>query len=147
MTVLRTSAAPTLEHLRERLLERGFRELQNDALESVAAGGTMLVVLPLDHPAQRPEFFDLAVVLPEILRQFEPGMFCAAFAGPPASTAIAKRFGVLRHPALIFLREGRYVGAIEGLRDWQDYLRSFAGMRTAAPQPVPIPLSVSGARS
>ena len=147
MTTLRTFAAPTLEHLRERLLEQGFLELQNDALENVAAGGTMLVVLPLDNPAQRPEFFDLTVVLPEVLRQFEPGTFRAAFAGPPASATIAKRFGVLRHPALIFLREGRYVGSIEGLRDWQDYLQAFAGMRTAAPQPVPIPLSVSGARS
>ncbi|MEX3936866.1 hydrogenase [Paraburkholderia phymatum] len=103
-----TSAASTLECLRERLLNQGFLELQN---------------------------------------QFGPDSFRAAFAIPPASAAIANRFGVLRHPTLIFLREGCCLGAIEGLRDWQDYLQCFTRMRTELPQPVPIQLTVYGARS
>jgi len=147
MTTQGTSGAPTLEPLRERLLKQGFLEVESDTLDGVAAGTGMLVVLPLDNPAQRPEFFDLAVVLPEIVSRFGHDAFRAAFACPPASAAIAKRFGVLRHPALIFLREGRYIGAIEGLRDWQDYLQSFARMRTEAPRPAPVPLSISGASS
>jgi hydrogenase-1 operon protein HyaE len=151
MTTLRPSTAPTLERLREQLLGHGHTEVTLETLDDVATRAGMLVMLPLDNPAQRAEFFDLAVVLPEILRQFGPDTgsdtFHAAFACPPHSLAIAKRFGVLRHPALIFLREGRYVGAVEGLRDWADYLQSFARMRTQAPQPIPIPLSASGARS
>jgi len=136
----------TPEHLRERLLQQGFLELQADTFDEVAAGIGNLVVLPLDSPAQRPEFFDLTVVLPEILSQFPRDTFRAAFVSPPASATIAKRFGVLRHPALIFLREGRYVGTIEGLRDWQDYRQSFARLGTEPPRPVPVPLTVSGAR-
>ncbi|WP_233869348.1 hydrogenase [Paraburkholderia adhaesiva] len=158
MTTPATSTAPTLERLRGQLLGHGFTELALDTLgddiaaaasAAAASAAEMLVVLPLDNPAQRPEFFDLTVVLPEIVRQFGPDTFRVAFACPPDSMAIAKRFGVLRHPALIFLREGRYVGAIEGLRDWADYLQSFVRMRAEAPQPIPIPipLSVSGARS
>ncbi|RQH07066.1 hydrogenase [Paraburkholderia dinghuensis] len=148
MTTPATSTAPTLERLRGQLLGHGFTELVPDTLDDVAAAGTgMLIVLPLDDPAQRPEFFDLTVVLPEIVHQFGPDAFRVAFACPPDSAATAKRFGVLRHPALIFLREGRYVGSIEGLRDWADYVQSFARLRTEAPQPIPIPLSVSGARS
>ncbi|MPW22888.1 Hydrogenase expression/formation protein [Paraburkholderia piptadeniae] len=147
MTTQGTSAASTLECLRELLLKQGFLELQNHTFDSVAVGARTLVVLPLGNPARHPEFLDLTVVLPEIVRQFGPDSFRAAFAIPPASAAIANRFGVLRHPALIFLRERCYLGAIEGLRDRQDYLQCFTRMRTELPQPVPIQLSVYGARS
>jgi len=143
-------SVPTLELLRARLSSQGFlalgADLSDRALREAAPGATNLVILPLDDPAQRPEFFDLAVVLPEVLGQFETGAFRVVFTCPPQSAQIVRRFGVLRHPALVFLREGHYVGAIEGLRDWQDYLQSFAQLRTQAPQPAPIPLAVAGAQ-
>ncbi|SEK11486.1 thioredoxin domain-containing protein [Paraburkholderia diazotrophica] len=148
MTTLRTSAAPMLECLRELPLKQGFLEQQNNTFDRIAVGArTPLVTLPLGNPARHSEFLDLTVVLPEIVRQFGPDSFRAAFATPPASAAIANRFGVLRRPALIFLREGCYLGAIEGLRDREDYLQCFTRMRTELPQPVPIELSVYGARS
>lgn len=147
------ASAPTLEQLRARLLKQGFLELQSglsgipdDALRQAASGAANLVILPLDNPAQRPEFFDLAVVLPEVLAQFEPDTFRVAFTCPPDSAAITRQFGVLRHPALVFLHDGHYIGSIEGLRDWQDYLQMFARLRDQAPQPAPIPLTVSGAK-
>jgi hydrogenase-1 operon protein HyaE len=148
------TSTPTLEQLRTRLCKQGFLELPSDlpgnlddTLRNAAADATNLIILPLDNPAQRPEFFDLAVVLPEVLGQFAAGTFRVAFTCPPMSAAIVKRFGVLRHPALVFLRDGRYVGSIEGLRNWQDYLQSFAQLRDQAPQPAPISIPVMVAPS
>ncbi len=135
MTLTALSGGMTLDDLRARLSRAGFVEVDELTLDSVAANVEHFVLLPLDNPAQRPEFADLAVILPEVLRQFDgTGVrFEVAFASPPASAALARRFGVFRQPALVFLRHGAQVGAIEGLRDWHEYVQTFARLRDARP--------------
>jgi hydrogenase-1 operon protein HyaE len=131
MTLTVISGGLTLAALCERLAECGYAEVDDTTLDALAARSPWLVVLPLDNPAQRPEFADLLVILPEILRQ--PGLqaFSVAFARPPASAALVRRFGVQRHPALVVLRHGALVGVIDGLRDWADYVQTFTRLREA----------------
>jgi hydrogenase-1 operon protein HyaE len=131
MTLMALSSGPTLATLRERFAQQGYAEVDDTTLDAVAARSAHLVLLPLDNPAQRPEFADLLVILPELLRQ--PGLqgFDVAFACPPASAALVRRFGVLRHPSLVFLRHGALAGVINGLLDWGDYVREFARLRDA----------------
>ena len=64
---------------------------------------------------------------------------------PDAARAIAVRYGFRRWPALVVLRDGGYVGAIDGLRNWDDYLGEVARL-LAAPvtRPPSIGIAVSG---
>lgn len=70
---------------------------------------------------QFPEGPDLAVVLPELQAAFG-GRFDIGVVPRAHEDAIAKRWGVVRWPSLVFLREGGYVGALSGMRDWTDFV-------------------------
>jgi len=114
-------ASPTIDGL-DRLLERqrgaGLAKLDSvAALDQVAAAGGDLVVLLTDDPARNPESWDLAVVLPELLKAFA-GRLAAASMMPAAARETAARYGVGRYPSLLFLRGGDYVGVLEGMYDW-----------------------------
>ena len=39
-----------------------------------------------------------------------------------AENALARRFGSLRWPALLFLRDGKYVTTLNGMHDWDVFL-------------------------
>ncbi|WP_310634318.1 hydrogenase [Paraburkholderia sp.] len=132
MTLAPLSGGLTLDTLRERLARHGYVEVDEHTLDGVAARTAQLVLLPLDNPAQRPEFADLLVILPELLSQFGDDAFTVAYAGPPAAAALARRFGVLRQPALVFLHFGALAGTIEGLRDWREYVQAFARLCASA---------------
>jgi hydrogenase-1 operon protein HyaE len=136
MTLAAISGNMKLDTLRERLTGLGYAEVDETTLDDLARDLAWLVLLPIDNPAQRPEFADLLVILPEILRRPGFEMFRVVFACPPASAALAQRFNAQRHPALIFLWHGAPAGVIEGLRDWGEYVRTFAQLRDA---PMPDP--------
>ncbi len=64
----------------------------------------------------------MAVVLPEVLKSI-PNRPRAAVADPANSLKIAARFGVKIYPALVFQRGSGFVGVLEGMQDWDAYLR------------------------
>lgn len=72
-----------------------------------------------------PECLDVAVVLPE-LQQVFPGRFSVGVARREDEDALARRFGSQRWPALVFLRDGRYVTTVAGMLDWDVYLARVA---------------------
>src|SRR5574343_414459 len=66
------------------------------------------------------------------------------WADPAASRTLASRFGVLKYPALVFLRDGQYTGVIVGLMDWPDVVHRFAELLAAParrPPSVGIPVT------
>jgi hydrogenase-1 operon protein HyaE len=126
-------AALSTTHRFEALDVQGF-----DAF--VALPGATLVVF-LEDPARYRETLDLAVIAPEIARAF-PGAFRTAVLSPAAAREIAPRYGLRRWPALVLLRDGGYVGAVEGLRDWSGYLDAIASL-LAAPVVRPPGLGVA----
>jgi len=68
-----------------------------------------------------PEGVDVAVVLPELQKQF-PGRLLIGVVVREDEDTIARRYGVQRWPSLVFLRNGGYVGTIAGMLDWVDYV-------------------------
>jgi hydrogenase-1 operon protein HyaE len=50
-----------------------------------------------------------------------------------ASRAVAPRYGFARWPALVMLRAGRYLGAIDGIRDWEVYVGELDRLLAAEP--------------
>ncbi len=90
-------------------------------------------------PVRFPECLDVAVVLPELQRAF-PGRFGVGVVRRGDEDAVARRWGSQRWPALVFVRDGQYVGTVAGMLDWTDYLARVAALlETPASRP-PIPL-------
>jgi len=93
--------------------------------------GTALLVFTEDPVLYR-ETLDLAVIVPE-LAQVLPGGFRTGVLLPAAARALAPRYGFRRWPALVLLKDGHYVGAIDGLREWQVFLEELARLLASEP--------------
>jgi hydrogenase-1 operon protein HyaE len=139
------TAAGTVHPLIAQLSTRhGFAELSVESFDGWAnAPGRALVVFTED-PVRYKETLDLAVIAPEVVRAF-PGVFRAGVLLPEAARAIAVRYGFRRWPALVVLDGGGYVGAIDGLRNWDEYLNEVARLATAAvTRPPSVGIAVRG---
>jgi hydrogenase-1 operon protein HyaE len=78
---------------------------------------------------------DVAVVLPELDKAFagnlRPGVVAAS-----AERELQLHYGFSAWPALVFVRDGDYLGAITGIQNWSDYLQQISELIVAAPQPL-----------
>lgn len=116
----------TLHPLAERLISHhGAQPITLPTLDAWLAGeGDQLLFFSGD-PVRFPEGADVAVVLPELQAAFG-GRFRIGVVRRADEDRLARRFGVQRWPSLVFLRGGRYVTTIAGMRDWDSYLREVA---------------------
>ena len=121
----------------------GFAAPTADTLDAfLAAPGHAMLVFTED-PVRFKETLDLAVIAPEIVRAF-PGALRGAVLFPETARAVHARYGFRRWPALVVLRDGRYVGAIDGLRTWDEYLAEVAALLVAEPtRPPSIGIAVT----
>jgi hydrogenase-1 operon protein HyaE len=109
-----------------------------------AEPGHALLVFTEDPVLYR-ETLDLAVIVPELAAAM-PGRFRTGLLLPAPARAIASRYGFRRWPALVLLKDGRYVGAIDGLREWRGYLDELAALLIAEPtRPPSIGIAVTTA--
>lgn len=105
----------------------GFARLDEAGFEEFAAASGDCVVLFAEDPARVPETWDVAVVLPEVLKGLD-GRLRAGVLDMASARRLAPRYGFGTWPALVFLRDGAYVGVIEGMRDWAVYRREVFAM-------------------
>ncbi len=114
--------ATPLHPLLARLVnDRGYSLLDLDTIgRFIAAPGESLVFVT-DDPAMQKEVLDVAVILAELVppAAVSPRV---ALLEPSAARAAVARFGTARTPALLYYRDGGYLGAIEGVRDWADFV-------------------------
>jgi hydrogenase-1 operon protein HyaE len=136
MSTLAATTAP-LHPLLDQLVSRhGFTAVDADSIDRfIAASGDALLVFTED-PVRYRETLDLAVIAPEIVRAF-PGRFRTAVLYPADARKVAPRFGFARWPALVVVRDGAYVGAIDGLRSWDEYVEETRRLLTAEPTRAP----------
>ena len=139
--------AAALHPLFSRLVqETGAAVLDASTFEAWAEqpGAAMLVFV--EDPERIKESLDLAVIVPELAAS-RPGRFRVALLPPVAARALARRFGFAHWPAFVMLRDGRYLGAVDGIRDWDVYLGELDRLLAAAPSRPPsigIPVTVAG---
>lgn len=116
----------TLHPLVERLFTtHGYTNVDATGLDAFAAAPGHAVLFFSEDPVLYRETLDLCVILPEIASAFA-GRLRIGVLLPAVARAVAPRYGFRRWPALVVLRDGGYVGAIDGLRDWDDYLAETA---------------------
>lgn len=111
-----------------------------------APGAALLVFL--EDPQRVRETLDLAVIVPELVLAF-PGRFRVGVVLPGDARALQGRYGFRRFPACVIVRDGRYVGAIEGLRTWDEFTAGFAQLLERPPGRPPgigVQVEAAGAR-
>lgn len=123
----------------------GYAQLDADAVDAfVAQPGHALLVF-LEDPMRIKETLDLAVIVPQLALAF-PGRFRVGVLLPEAARQVQARYGFHHWPALVMAKDGRYVGAIDGLRDWDPYLEQLRALLAAAPtRPPTVGIPVRGA--
>ena len=136
-----------LEHLVSR---HGFESIDASSVDAfVARPGAGLLVFTAD-PVRYRETLDLAVIAPELVRAL-PGRFASVgVVLPDSAQAVHGRFAFRRWPALVIVRDGAYIGAIDGLREWSEYLSAIDALLQAtkpAHAPIAIPVRVESAAS
>lgn len=133
------AAAAPLHPLLERLFTtHGYARVDAASLDAFVATPGHALLFFSEDPVQHPETLDLAVIVPEIAAALGRPVRIGVLP-PAAARAVAPRYGFRRWPALVWLRDGGYVGAIDGLRDWSEYLAEIARLLDA---PVVRPPSI-----
>jgi hydrogenase-1 operon protein HyaE len=138
---------PNLPPLALRLVTaHGAQPIHGGTLDGFVAGGGDRVLFFCGDPVRFPEALDVAVVLPELQVAF-PGRFQVGAVERHDEEAMARRFGVQRWPALVFLRDGAYVTCVAGMHDWTAYLEQVAAalaMPVSRAPTIGIPLVSAG---
>lgn len=122
----------------------GFAEVDGTGFAAFAELPGHCLLLFTEDPIRYKETMDLAVIVPELARAF-PGCFRVGVLLPEAARELHARFGFRRWPAFILLKNGAYVGAVDGLRNWDEYLAEMHRLLAAEPtRPPSIGIAVRG---
>jgi hydrogenase-1 operon protein HyaE len=139
---------PALHPLFARMVAETGAAVLHDAAafdDWAAQPGAAMVVFAED-PDRFKEALDLAVIVPE-LHASRGGAFRVALLPPAVSRLLAPRFGFARWPAFVMLRDGHYLGAVDGIRDWDVYVAELERLLAAEPSRPPsvgIPVRTAG---
>ena len=123
--------------------KHAITELDHAGFQSFMEEPGNAVALLTDEPDTAPESWDVAVIFPELIAATGVNLR-AAVLRPESSKLVQTRFGLGRLPVLLFLRDGGYVGAIEGIRDWSEFVAECRTMldKPATRSPIVIAVSV-----
>lgn len=91
-----------------------------DVATFIEGPGAHCLFIPGD-PARNLETADAAVILPELRIAFQ-GAFDCAVVDNAIEADVRQAYKALKTPGFLFFREGRFLGAIEKIRDWSDYM-------------------------
>jgi hydrogenase-1 operon protein HyaE len=122
----------------------GFADLRAGNFAAFVAQPGHTLLLFTEDPIRYKETLDLAIIVPELVRAF-PGRFRVGVLLPDAAREFHAKYGFRRWPAFVVLQDGAYVGAIDGLRNWDEYLDEVGQLLAAAPtRPPSIGIAVKG---
>lgn len=102
--------------------EYGYPRLHsmNDVAEFLNRPGAHCLLIPGD-PRRNLESADAAVILPELRLAFQ-NLFDCAVVDDAIEAKLRETHRALKTPGLLFFRTDQYLGAIEKIRDWSDYM-------------------------
>ncbi len=118
------------------IARHAYAVVGEETLDAVAAQHPLAMLLVAGDWWRLAESDDLAVVVPELDKALG-GHVGVLVAARDAERAMQRRFRFASFPALIFLREGAYLGAMEGILDWSDYLAQLPDMLAREPSDPP----------
>ncbi len=116
--------------------EEGFSKLTEENLAEMQAVPGLKLVLFADDPNRVRETLDIVVIGPELKKVFKDYLSGAWIADVKKARAMSTQFGIKKLPAVAFFRDAAFLGASEGLKNWDEYLEELGeiGSRTKAPR-------------
>ena len=137
---------PTLHPLLQRLVAQTCAAVPDaQSFDAWAAQPGAAMVVFAEEPDRFKETLDLAVIVPE-LHAARPGAFRVGLLPPVTARALASRYAFARWPAIVMLRDGHYLGAVDGIRDWDVYVGELDRLLAATPTRAPsVGIPVRGA--
>ncbi|MFC4348591.1 hydrogenase-1 expression HyaE [Kordiimonas lipolytica] len=130
--------SPLLESIVER---ENFKIMSADELEAYAPDREDIVLFFAGDAARMADSDDVAVVLPELVKAFE-NIFEAVIVHRESERALQLKYRFNAYPALVFLRKGDYLGTIQKIQDWTDYINEISDIlkrSPSAPPPYSLP--------
>ena len=119
------------------IIEREDLDVVDAAALDQQAGRTVFSMVFFAGDAERlAESNDVAVILPELTRALQ-GQVKAFVVDRDSERELQRRYRFNRFPSLVFLREGDYLGVIQGVRDWTDYLTEISDILSRDPSDPP----------
>ncbi len=135
---------PTLarldEHFQRLKAQYGCVVLDAESFDDFVNEPGESLILFSEDPQRVPETWDIAVILPELIKGL-PTKPRVGLLAPVATHAVSSRYGIRRWPALLALRGGAYLGVIEGLKDWGVYVAELSQL-LAAPESRPPSIGI-----
>ncbi|MDQ7074178.1 MAG: hydrogenase-1 expression HyaE [Gammaproteobacteria bacterium] len=101
--------------------ELGYPLLTEKNLAEFLKQEGTVVLFCSEDPKRFPEANDVAVVLPELVNVFA-GQFVPAVVDRSLEKTMKSRYDILIWPSLVFLRQGKFLGKINKIQDWSDYM-------------------------
>ena len=136
-----------LHPLMQRLVqETSAAVLQADDVAAWLQEPGLAMLVFAEDPERFKETLDMAIIVPELHAAAARG-FRVGLLPPAAARAVAPRYGFARWPAFVMLRDGHYLGAVDGVRDWDVYQAELQRLLVATPSRPPsvgIPVKVAG---
>ncbi len=116
--------------------EEGFLKLTEENLAEMQARPGLKLVIFADDPNRVRETLDVVVIGPELKKVFKDYLDSCWMADVKKARAMSAQFGVKRLPAIGFFRGSDFLGAAEGLKNWDEYLQELGqiGSREKAPK-------------
>ncbi|MEJ2454692.1 MAG: hydrogenase-1 expression HyaE [Candidatus Thiodiazotropha sp.] len=122
-------SSPLIEDLID---SKGLPLVDEASLEAFCASHRHVLLFFTENPVQFPESNDVAVVLPLLMQHFGE-RFRVGVVSRDSERQLHARFPFDSWPALVLLRDGRYVGAISRMQDWAVYLAEMERLLESEP--------------
>ncbi len=120
----------------------GYPLLNRDNVDAFIANEEECVLFFCENPERFPESNDVAMILPELVREYG-GRFTAAVVDTDIQRERQGIYGFSEWPTLVFLRQGDYLGHVSRVQDWMDYLIKINQILISEPRKatgIPIPV-------
>lgn len=114
------------------LSEHGFTEVKPDNFADFIQKDGLTMLLFIENPNRMKETMDALVIAPELAKAC-PLLNQCGVVPPPAARRLAVAYGFKRWPALVFLKSGAYLGAVDGLRLWPNLISETARILERTP--------------
>lgn len=123
--------------LLESIIERDNITVVDEASldEFAKANGDVILLISGDFK-RLVEVNDVAVILPELVKASNNEL-TPAVVEKDSERATQRRYRFNAFPALVFLRDGEYLGVITRVLDWADYVQEINRILARAPGEVP----------
>lgn len=112
--------------------ELGYPLLDSSNFDEFISSAPFSVLFFTEQAKRFPESNDVAVILPELIKAF-PQLSPAVISTDYEKT-LQGRYNFNVWPALVFLKEGRYLAAITKVQDWDVYMAEINSILALEPK-------------